>query len=672
MDYTNQPYTDPAQDHEFEQIRAALALQTEEREENVSLQLPPSAGLEIALETDLEGIPPVDSRAVDLIVRYETGGKAYYNRFLSKPTWPGFSSGVTIGFGYDLGYNGKDSFSHVWKGHLKKSEISILSTAIGLRAPRDRARIDHLLPQFSGIIVPWESGRQVFVEHTLPKFRRLLHRSLPEVSKLPLLCEGALLSLVFNRGASFNRQGDRFLEMREIKRHLHQGNLEQIPAAIESMKRIWPNSPPPHGLQQRRIDEANLFATGLREAAGALVAGLQMPMAAGLEGAGPEPEEEFGEFAPVIEGIEENTEPSPAELAFDRFLDDAPAMLEVPEDPPAAYWPRHDINSPEYAHLTGLDAASEFSVGPDDIDFLMASNRFQPEGHGDVIVLGIRGSRLRGGVHERENQPSIDIEELRPDHVHFRCTLGFYFRRDRRISLFTGSTVPCPYYMENYYLRINGLPHKTSTGCNLMPSGSYTSRVGTHGGGSINPAVRTTDPDNLSQDAIVTVLRTTNDVAFGNQDTWDRCKPYDNIHCSYFLNKSSKHEAYFSSAGCSTVRGRKDPSDQWAKFQAVLNSIGSGNRVDYLLLTGKEYALASRLRSAGSPPGSVAEFGRLRTGSRGDEVSRLQSRLGISATGYFGPSTKLALTRAQRKKGVPGDGIFNPTLDRQLDWQVFG
>jgi hypothetical protein len=178
------------------------------------------------------------------------------------------------------------------------------------------------------------------------------------------------------------------------------------------------------------------------------------------------------------------------------------------------------------------------------------------------------------------------------------------------------------------------------------------------------------EPDNLSQDAEVTVLRTTNDLAFGTADTWDRSTPYDNVHCSYTLNYSASFKACFSSAGCLTVRGRKTPSHQWAKFQGVLsNEVGRGKRCDLLLLTGKECALAADLRQQGRtdvPP----ELVRLRAGSQGPEVSALQRRLGFSETGYFGPSTKERLAEHQRRMGIPADGVYSPELDRQLSWGI--
>jgi peptidoglycan hydrolase-like protein with peptidoglycan-binding domain len=65
------------------------------------------------------------------------------------------------------------------------------------------------------------------------------------------------------------------------------------------------------------------------------------------------------------------------------------------------------------------------------------------------------------------------------------------------------------------------------------------------------------------------------------------------------------------------------------------------------------------------------ELVKLRSGSEGDEVKRLQAKLGLTPTGYFGPATKSALVKHQRANGIPSDGIYSPQLDQRLGWAVF-
>ena len=383
-----------------------------------------------------------------------------------------------------------------------------------------------------------------------------------------------------------------------------------------------------------------------------------------------------GPAAEVGQPPEVSTEPSEQELASDRQRDgieddDIRSEARAVDN----LWPRRDGDSPEYAHLTNTTAPTLFSVTAEDVETLIAANRFKPEGQSNVIALAIRGSVL-AQPHEQEKQVAIALTDVRPNHKDFRCTLGFYYRTQRQLTLFTGSTVPCPKYIENHYNIANGLPHTSSTNCNMMPSGCYVSRVAEHDGGRIKPALRTTNPDDMQSDATVTVLRTEDDLTygFGARDRWHQTMPYDNVHCSYYVNFDPNHRAFFSSAGCLTLRGRKDPSDQWKKYQAVLSSLGQEKRCDLLLLSGREYALAAMLRATGllDDKASVRqELVRLRVGSQGDEVRRLQSKLGGSVTGYFGAATKTKLTAAQKQNGHPVDGIYSPKLDQAHGWGVF-
>jgi hypothetical protein len=54
----------------------------------------------------------ISPAAFALIVKFESGDRPYYEKFLKRPSWPGGASGVTIGFGYDLGY--EKTFREDW------------------------------------------------------------------------------------------------------------------------------------------------------------------------------------------------------------------------------------------------------------------------------------------------------------------------------------------------------------------------------------------------------------------------------------------------------------------------------------------------------------------------------------------------------------------------------
>ena len=57
----------------------------------------------------------ISPQARHLVVTQEIGSRAAYDRKYKHPEWPGASSGVTIGIGYDIGQSGLEDFTHSWK-----------------------------------------------------------------------------------------------------------------------------------------------------------------------------------------------------------------------------------------------------------------------------------------------------------------------------------------------------------------------------------------------------------------------------------------------------------------------------------------------------------------------------------------------------------------------------
>src|SRR6185312_7019567 len=161
------------------------------------------------------------------------------------------------------------------------------------------------------------------------------------------------------------------------------------------------------------------------------------------------------------------------------------------------------------------------------------ANAYQIYRDKNLVVFALRGARLTSG-NEVENVDSVEIQELRPDHTQFRCVLGFYFPNSKKINAYTGSTVPCR--LAVYSHSQGGSPS------NLLPNGLYTYYVWRHK--EIAPALRLSSSNASNSDlelgAQATVLRTTNDAVLGAQDKWDLTRPYDNIHCSYFLAQNPR------------------------------------------------------------------------------------------------------------------------------------
>tara|TARA_R110000787_G_scaffold241259_1_gene347445 strand:- start:2563 stop:4164 length:1602 start_codon:yes stop_codon:yes gene_type:complete len=206
-------------------------------------------------------------KAIDEIIRHETGGRSYFeNTYHGKPVWPGHASGVTIGVGYDLGYVDEDAFRRDWSAEIGSDELDRLARAIGLKSagPDKQAnigKIKNLVHELSDIRISWDAAIRVFEATSIPTYIARMQRAFPNTDILPEDAFGALLSLVFNRGTSTRADEPTRREMLAIKTHLTNRDFAKIPDEIRSMKRLWPNS---RHLQERRDAEADMFESGLR------------------------------------------------------------------------------------------------------------------------------------------------------------------------------------------------------------------------------------------------------------------------------------------------------------------------------------------------------------------------------------------------------------------------
>lgn len=197
----------------------------------------------------------VSPEPINMIVNFETGGgRSNFEANLSHPSWLGGQSGLTIGFGYDLGYVTEEMFRRDWRTYLTPTESDRLALMIGIRGPDTRASVS----KFADITVRWEDALAVLTGGPLPRMATLLESTLPNAQDLAPDSYGALVSLVYNRDGSFAVSGDRFNEMRNIRDLMERKQFESIPAQLRSMTRLWPNT----ALATRREQEAKLFEKG--------------------------------------------------------------------------------------------------------------------------------------------------------------------------------------------------------------------------------------------------------------------------------------------------------------------------------------------------------------------------------------------------------------------------
>ncbi len=231
-----------AENHDKEKTDKKEKNQNQDKNENKE-KLPEEHQFEYALKVSQKGL--------DLIVKYEISSKNYYKKFLSHPVWPGGSSGITIGIGYDLGYNTAGRIRKDWQG---KIDFENLQKLLKISGKKGKAA-EQIFHGVKDIFIPLESAKKVFYESSLPRYAVKTRKTYPEVENLFPDAQAALLSLIYNRGCAM--KGSRRSEMAAIKSLVPDMDYQGIAAQIKAMKRLWEGTGL-DGLLKRRDSEADL------------------------------------------------------------------------------------------------------------------------------------------------------------------------------------------------------------------------------------------------------------------------------------------------------------------------------------------------------------------------------------------------------------------------------
>ena len=195
----------------------------------------------------------ISKKATDLIIQHEVGGRAYYDKKLQAPIWAGGESGVTIGMGYDLGYNTEKQFMLDWSGVINLNYINALRPTIGIKGTQAKAI---LKGEILNVRIPYNTAYEVFVKSSLPRYYAMTKKIYPNMDLLNDDTKGALVSVVYNRGNKL--EGDSRAEMRAIVDLIAKQDYEGIAEQIEKSKRLWENRGL-DGLVVRRESEADLI-----------------------------------------------------------------------------------------------------------------------------------------------------------------------------------------------------------------------------------------------------------------------------------------------------------------------------------------------------------------------------------------------------------------------------
>jgi GH24 family phage-related lysozyme (muramidase) len=194
-----------------------------------------------------------------LIVSEEVSSEDVYTKRYTHTEWPGESSGVTVGIGYDLGYSSAAKIAQDWGPRVSTVTLNAMKSAAGVNGPAAKDLASKLR---GSITVPWEMAIAEFEEVEVPRWYALVNKAVPNLSKVSLDMAGVLVSLAYNRGAGgFNSTSARFSEMSSIRDAMAQEKWDAVPKLLRSMKRLWPNTV---GLRNRREHEAQLWEKGMK------------------------------------------------------------------------------------------------------------------------------------------------------------------------------------------------------------------------------------------------------------------------------------------------------------------------------------------------------------------------------------------------------------------------
>ncbi len=186
--------------------------------------------LPIGVPPDIRGVGAIPRESLEFIIDEEGIDQPY--RF------PGGQSGVTIGHGYDLSAETATELYRDWGKWLSKEQLDRLKQAVGKSGPAAA----QMCRQFEDIKISAEAADDVFYRCSVPKYYQQTLETFPHMDAFPGVVQGALLSLVFNRGTSL--EGGRREEMRRIRDLLASGSpkrqtLEEIAGQFRKMKSIW-------------------------------------------------------------------------------------------------------------------------------------------------------------------------------------------------------------------------------------------------------------------------------------------------------------------------------------------------------------------------------------------------------------------------------------------------
>jgi hypothetical protein len=238
-------------------LLAALLLASCSEKPNETSAVPPGVR---APSDSVRAIQPVGllvRPALDLIVDQEVSGESAYTRLYARPTdGGGGDSGVTTGIGYDYSAVSQSRALSDWQP-LGASWDARLADTAGLSGSAARSR----LPGLQDISVAWAIAINEFQVVDVPRYWAECQQAFPGFDDLRPNAQGAVLSVVYNRGTStVGPSRVDFVALRtSISTQDYAGMAAAIRHMLVTMRVAWQRAGIYADMEDRRNAEADLI-----------------------------------------------------------------------------------------------------------------------------------------------------------------------------------------------------------------------------------------------------------------------------------------------------------------------------------------------------------------------------------------------------------------------------
>ncbi len=294
------------------------------------------------------------------------------------------------------------------------------------------------------------------------------------------------------------------------------------------------------------------------------------------------------------------------------------------------------------AHLSMSYSDKEFTISSAHLARLAEQCHYRLSN--DIVLFGIRAAKSLSVKGQWLTEISIAENQL--DYLHLNCLLGIWDRRNHKIAVFQGSTVP----LAANLIKQRENPDKRIS--NQLVQGLYQYYVGAH------------EPDNRPKEE--GAFRLTRHIPtpvwrdYGNDHlVLDACAPNDHIHAAGSIDIDYK------SAGCQVIAGFHDelmPSGEYQQFRVLAGQSALPSELDLHLPY--QYLLTHTRHLHAIQQGFASE--RLMQGSEGYLVRELQERLILENyllepkidKGLMDGETVKAVYEWQKASNHNADGIY--------------